>query len=74
MAWTYIIFGTVLPIWLASVAVYNIYFHPLANVPGPALAAITSLYKTYYNATNGCKFYLQIQRLHQEFGTLTPLL
>lgn len=69
MAWTAIIFAAVLPLWVAGVAIYNIYFHPLAKVPGPKLAAITSLYKTYFNVTNGSKFYLQIDKLHQEYGT-----
>jgi hypothetical protein len=52
---------------------YNIYLHPLARVPGPRLAVITSLYKTYFNATDGSKFYLQIQKLHEEFGEMAPV-
>ncbi|RQM04829.1 hypothetical protein DH86_00003913 [Scytalidium sp. 3C] len=65
MAWTAIIFAAVLPLWVAGVAIYNIYFHPLAKVPGPKLAAITSLYKT--------KFYLQIDKLHQEYGPVVRI-
>jgi hypothetical protein len=72
MPGTFAVLAAALPVWLGGVAVYNIYFHPLAKVPGPKLAAVTSLYKTYFNATNGSKFYIQIQKLHEEFGESTP--
>lgn len=68
MPGTYAVLAAVLPLWFGGVATYNLYFHPLAKVPGPKLAAITSLYKTYFNATDGSKFYLQIEKLHKEFG------
>lgn len=76
MGGTYTVLAAVLPLWLGGVVTYNIYFHPLAKVPGPKLAAVTSLYKTYFNATDGSKFYLQIEKLHQQYGqlTLTPIL
>jgi cytochrome P450 len=73
MTGTHIALAAAQPVWLGGVAVYNIYFHPLARVPGPKVAAATSLYKTYYNATDGSKFYLQIEKLHQQFGMLLPL-
>jgi hypothetical protein len=50
------------------VAVYRRFFHPLNHVPGPTIAAITHLYKLYYNATGGSKFYLQIEKLHHIYG------
>lgn len=74
MPGTYTVLAAAVPLWLGGVALYNVYLHPLAQVPGPKLAAVTSLYKTYFNATNGSKFYLQIQKLHEEFGTMVPFL
>lgn len=33
-----------LVIYAVGVTIYNVFFHPLANVPGPRLAAITRLW------------------------------
>lgn len=53
-----------------GVAVFRLFFHPLAHIPGPVLARTTSLYSYWYNVRGG-RFYLQIQRLHEQYGTLT---
>ncbi len=60
----------VLVLWLAASALYRCFLHPLAKVPGPVLAAITPLYGFYYNALKGGLFYLEIERLHREYGML----
>lgn len=49
--------------------IYIIYFHPLAHIPGPKLAAASYLYQTYFSLVSGSKFYIQIQKLHEEYGT-----
>lgn len=48
----YILHGLwLLPIlYIAGRCVYLIYFHPLSNVPGPALAKLTNLWQGYYAA------------------------
>lgn len=33
-----------LVVYAVGVTIYNVFFHPLANVPGPRLAAITRLW------------------------------
>jgi hypothetical protein len=48
---------------------YDLYLHPLAHIPGPKLAAITYLYQTYYSLVGGSRFYIQIGKLHQKYGT-----
>jgi len=53
-----------------GVVVYRIFFHPLAHIPGPRLAGATSLYCYWYNARGG-RFYLQIQKLHEQYGMTT---
>ncbi|EYE93682.1 cytochrome P450 [Aspergillus ruber CBS 135680] len=50
-----------------GVVVYRIFFHPLAHIPGPLLAGVTSLYCYWYNARSG-RLYLQIQKLHEQYG------
>jgi hypothetical protein len=57
--------------WILIIIVYRLHFHPLAKVPGPKIAAITWLYQTYYSLVGGSRFYLQIEHLHQTYGTVS---
>jgi len=55
--------------WLAMIALYRRFLHPLAKIPGPFLAAITHFYIVYFNLFNGkSQFYLQVEKLHEEYG------
>lgn len=47
---------------------HRLYFHPLAHIPGPKLAALTFLYQTYFSLVNGSRFYAQIGKLHEIYG------
>lgn len=51
---------------LISIAIYRVFFHPLANVPGPLLAKLSSLWllsKTYTGVEAST-----LQRLHRKYG------
>lgn len=55
-------------IFLISIAVYRLYFHPLAHVPGPFLAKLSSLWlssKTYAGVEAST-----LQRLHLIYGPI----
>jgi len=60
-------------LWLALIAIRRRFSHPLATIPGPFLAAVTSLYGFYYNAIKGGVLYLQIEHLHEIYGTTYAL-
>lgn len=47
---------------------YLLYLHPLAIVPGPTLAAVSSLWYCYHELLGKGSVYLQIERLHQKHG------
>lgn len=53
---------------LIYTAAYNIFFHPLAHVPGPKLAGATYLYQTYYSLVGGSRYYVRIKKLHEIYG------
>jgi hypothetical protein len=53
---------------LSSLAVYRLFFHPLSNVPGPKLAALSRFYDFYYDCILRGKFTFKIEELHQIHG------
>ena len=63
--------------YLTCLAVYRLYLHPLANFPGPKLAALTSWYEGYYEICLKGQYSRKISELHDIYGmynlTLTAL-
>ncbi|TVY17733.1 Cytochrome P450 monooxygenase apf7 [Lachnellula arida] len=53
---------------LASVALYRVYFHPLAKYPGPFFAKITDWYTVYHCVIGD--HHLQLYKLHEEYGSI----
>lgn len=53
---------------LLAFAIYQLYFHPLAQYPGPLLGRITRLYDLYH-AYKGDK-HIVLYHLHQRYGTV----
>ena len=55
-------------------AVYRLFFHPLAGVPGPKLAAVTWNYERYYDVyPNYAQFWKQIGKLHDKYGPIVRI-
>ncbi len=52
-----------------SLAVYRLYLSPIANFPGPKLAAVTGWHETYYDCVLGGKFVFAIEDMHKKYGT-----
>ncbi|PPQ66756.1 hypothetical protein CVT24_008713 [Panaeolus cyanescens] len=58
-------------IWIikgVATSVYRVYLHPLSRFPGPKLAAVTSLYRTYYEVFKDGALLERIHQLHQLHG------
>ena len=51
-----------------ALAIRQIFYHPLSKFPGPRLAALTPLYKTYYEVFRGGELLGKIQELHNKHG------
>lgn len=60
---------------LALVAVYTVYgiiyrlfLSPIAHIPGPRLAALTSWYEFYFDVIQPGQYVWHIQELHKKYG------
>jgi hypothetical protein len=49
-------------------AIRRLYFHPLAHIPGPKLAALTWWYEFYFDQIQPSRYVFQIQELHKQYG------
>ncbi|KAF2843056.1 cytochrome P450 [Patellaria atrata CBS 101060] len=58
------------PVFCICGAIYRLYFDPLAKIPGPKLAAMTTWYEAYYDVWLGGKYIFKIAELHKEYGPL----
>jgi hypothetical protein len=72
MSWTSILVAIAAMLSLRGMwlVVYRLFFHPLSNVPGPRLAAITYWYEGYFDAYLLGQFGFKIEELHQKYGKL----
>jgi hypothetical protein len=61
-------------LYLAALAVYRLYLHPLAKFPGPKLAAVTSWYEAYYEIALTGQYWKQISLLHDQYGMFVRFL
>ena len=55
-------------LYILTGALYRASIHPLAEFPGPRLAALTSWYEFYHNCFKRGRFTWDIQRLHERYG------
>ncbi|KAH8587676.1 cytochrome P450 [Bisporella sp. PMI_857] len=65
-----VVFG-LLPCYIIGLAIYRVYFHPLAAFPGPKLCAITRI-PWLYNFTLGRQSHFALE-LHESYGQVVRI-
>lgn len=53
---------------LVNNVIYNLYQHPLHEIPGPKIAGATYLYQTYYSLRGTSTYYKRIREMHTQYG------
>ncbi|KAK5078346.1 hypothetical protein LTR51_000535 [Lithohypha guttulata] len=55
------------------VAVYRLYFHSLADFPGPKIAAMTGLYELWYDVVKQGQYVHVIEQMHIQYGPIVRI-
>lgn len=55
-------------VWIVAIAAHRLYFGPLARFPGDKLAALTGYYETYFDCLKAGRYWVEIQRMHEQYG------
>lgn len=65
--WTLLVAYT---IFVACVVIYRLLLDPIAQFPGPKLAATTSLYEAYFQCIKdgGGRYFIEINKMHDRYG------
>ncbi|KAJ5170027.1 uncharacterized protein N7500_002810 [Penicillium coprophilum] len=62
--------GVTYGVWLA---VYRLWFSPLAHFPGPKLAAMTMWYEFYYDSFLEGQYTFRIAEMHRKYGPIVRI-
>nr|POF02212.1 cytodhrome p450 monooxygenase [Quercus suber] len=62
-------------LYSAGVAIYRLAFHPLASIPGPKLAAVSSWWEFLFDllVNGGGRFSFKINELHEKYGPVVRI-
>ncbi|KAK5676948.1 hypothetical protein LTS10_010712 [Elasticomyces elasticus] len=65
----------VIPTALAFIILQRLYAHPLSNIPGPRIAALTTWWETYIDVFQGAgsQFYSHLRGLHDKHGPIVRI-
>ncbi len=64
--------GAVLCIYGLSLVIYRLCFDPLAEFPGPRIAAATGWYEFYHDVIRRGQYIYKIEEMHKKYGIVLP--
>lgn len=65
--------STISMCYIVGLAVYRLFFHPLAKYPGPRLAALTQLYEFYHDVIRPGQYTWVIKSMHERYGPIVRI-
>ena len=69
-----VITGLISVTYWICLALYRLYFSPLAKFPGPKLAAVTLWFEFYYDVIKRGRYTWKIAEMHKQYGRITESL
>ncbi|KAL4955914.1 cytochrome P450 [Aspergillus filifer] len=60
-------------VYLLGLMIYRLWLSPLAQFPGPKLAAATLWYETYHDAFRWGQYTFEIARMHEKYGPVVRI-
>ncbi|KAL2819598.1 cytochrome P450 [Aspergillus cavernicola] len=63
----------VFAVYVVARCIYDLFFHPLRNIPGPKKAAIWSFYEFYYDVIKDGTYIWEIEKMHQKYGPIVHI-
>ncbi|KAF2186100.1 cytochrome P450 [Zopfia rhizophila CBS 207.26] len=70
-------------VWLALVVflvsaffflvIFRLFFHSLAHIPGPKIAATTQWYEFYHDVIRNGRYQSHIEKMHEEYGPIVRI-
>lgn len=64
------LFAVALVVYFGCLSIYRLWLHPLANIPGPKLCAITGWYEVFWDIMVGGQFTFKIEKWHKAYGPI----
>ena len=55
-------------IYALITVIHRLYFSPLADFPGPKIAALTGWYEFYFDIVKRGKYIYEIEKMHHKYG------
>lgn len=54
-------------------AIQRLWFHPLAKVPGPWYAAVSTLYEFWWDGPKAGRYWVKIEEMHKKYGPIVRI-
>ncbi|KAL3420072.1 cytochrome P450 [Phlyctema vagabunda] len=67
------VIGALLALYLVGGAIYRLYFSPVAQFPGPRIAALTYWYEFYHDVVRRGQYTFEIKRMHEKYGPIVRI-
>ncbi|KAI1402050.1 cytochrome P450 [Hypoxylon fuscum] len=60
-------------LYILCVGIYRLFFSPLAKIPGPKLAALTTWYNAYHDLWRGGQYVWVVEEMHRKYGPIVRI-